>query len=120
MNQYWYNVETFEHKGMEAVLDWTYDDTAIGYSFDSEFFDIEDMENKVNNVDAYWALARLRLSLNGAELACYYLGGIYTENDIYQELIEYYKEDMLAEAEWEVKEYLNTNLDKLIKLNEEL
>jgi hypothetical protein len=111
MSDYWYTVDTYGIDGFDVNLSYTYEHVAIRDMFDNEYDDIEEMERKVNNYDAYWIIGRAQVFLDGAEIGEFIVGGIYVES--LDEFIEHYKDDLVSEAMYNAKEWIKRNLEKL-------
>lgn len=54
MSDYWHTVARYNDDGFDIELTYTYEDIPIRDMFDMEYDDIEEMERKVDNFDAYW------------------------------------------------------------------
>ena len=107
----WNTIDTLPFHGLDARLSYTYEDIPIRDCFDDECYNIKEMEEKVDNYDAFWIMARVELFLGGVCIGESILGGIYTES--LDELKEYYLEDLCYEAYQEAQVWFNENKDFL-------
>ena len=100
--RFWHHVETREIDQFDVVVDWTYEDAALGDCFDDSVSDIEDMIDRCNRgVDTHY-IARVRVFYNGHEMGSSTLGSCYAydcdPSDDIESGIGGYLEDMIDEA----------------------
>jgi hypothetical protein len=115
--RHWYYVETQEHGPFSVVLDWTYEDAALGSCFDETVSDLESMIDRCNRgVDTHY-IARVRAFYDGTEMGSAMLGSCYAydcEPDYdMQDGIGGYMEDMIADALDEARARAAKMLEKL-------
>jgi len=111
MSDYWHTVARYNDDGFDIELTYTYEDIPIRDMFDMEYDDIEEMERKVDNFDAYWIIGRAQVFLDGVEIGDNIVGGIYVES--IDDFVEYYKDDLVSEALSEASDWVKRNQDKL-------
>ena len=111
MSDYWHTVARYNDDGFYIRLSYSYEDIAIRDMFDDEYDDIEEMERKVDNFDAYWIIGRAQVFLDDVEIGESIVGGIYVES--IDEFVEHYKDDLVSEAMYNAKEWVKRNQEKL-------
>jgi len=111
MSDYWYTLERYNVDGFDIELSYTYENIPIRDMFDDEYDDVEEMERKVDNFDAYWIIGRAQVFLDGVEIGDNIVGGIYVES--IDDFVEYYKDDLVSEALSEASDWVKRNQDKL-------
>ena len=104
---YWIDIDVYGIDGFDVRLSYSYEDIPIRDMFDNEYDNIEEMEEKVNNYDAYWIIGRIQLFKGYVEVAESTLGGIYIES--LDELKEYYSYDMLLDAYDQAVKWIKEN-----------
>ena len=108
--QYWYKFHEEKVGKFDIVASWTYESTAISWSFDESCHDIAELERKVNDGEYQWFILRVQAFLNGAELGTHYLGGCMYENEE-DVLKDGTYEDCRDEAIHEAKKWLTEALE---------
>lgn len=98
----WTHVETQEHGVFSVILDWAYEDAALGDCFDETIFDLEDMIDRCNRyVDTHY-IARVRVMYDDIEMGEETLGSCYARDcdpaDDMRNGIGGYLEDMISDA----------------------
>jgi len=111
MSDYWYTLERYNVDGFDIELSYTYENIPIRDMFDDEYDDVEEMERKVDNFDAYWIIGRAQVFLDGVEIGESIVGGIYVES--IDDFVEHYKDDLVSEALSEASDWVKRNQDKL-------
>jgi hypothetical protein len=100
--RYWHEAKRFTQDQFTVVVDWCYEDAALGDCFDETIFDLEDMIWRCNaGTDTHY-VARVRAMYKGREMGSVTLGSCYAydcdpEDDI-NSGIGGYLEDMVDEA----------------------
>ena len=92
----------FERDGYEIIVDRTYEDMHPGDSFDDSCHDIKEICDKIDRGVYDWFMLRVRVLVEGHELASEYLGGCLYENAL-DVLTDGVAEDFIAEAMVEAK-----------------
>jgi hypothetical protein len=72
--EYWYKFHKEKAGKFDIIASWTYETIPIRDMFDDTCYNIEEMEEKVNNGDSYWFVLRVESFLNGVKLAEEFLG----------------------------------------------
>jgi len=101
MSDYWYTLERYNVDGFDIEL---------SYSYEDEYDDVEEMERKVDNFDAYWIIGRGQVFLDGVEIGESIVGGIVESID---DFVEHYKDELLPKAMYNAKEWVKRNQEKL-------
>jgi hypothetical protein len=117
--RHWYHAETRNAAPFEIVLDWTYEDAALGDCFDETVTDLENMIDRCNrHIDTHY-IARVRVMYNGTEMGSSILGSCYASDcdpaDDMQAGIGGYLDDMIAEATEEAQSRALEMLENLKK-----
>ena len=103
----WNTVDVFPYKGLDARLSYTFEDIPVRDTFDWDEDEIREIENKVNNGDLYWIIARVELFLGSVIIGESILGGILVES--MDELKEEYLEELCYDAYQEAQVWYNEN-----------
>jgi hypothetical protein len=75
--RFWKYVETREIDQFSVVLDWTYEDAALGDCFDETVTDLNSMIDRCNSgIDTHY-IARIRVMYAGKEMGSSVLGSCY-------------------------------------------
>jgi hypothetical protein len=115
--RYWHEVKRFKQEQFDVIVDWTYEDSALGDCFDETVTDLEDMIRRCNaGIDTHY-VARVRVFYDGHEMGSATLGSCYAydcdpEDDI-NDGISGYLEDMLYEAMDDARTEAVAMLDRL-------
>lgn len=115
--RYYDELATYERNGFDIIVDKTWEDIALRDCFDDTCFDIKDMEDKVNSGNLDWFMLRVRVMVEGHELASEYLGGMLYE-DARECLTDGSAEDLIATALESAKTQVYKLYKKLAELNE--
>ena len=115
--RYWHEVKRFKQEQFDVIVDWTYEEAALGDCFDETVTDLEDMIRRCNQgIDTHY-IARVRVFYRGHEMGCATLGSCYAydcdpEDDI-NAGISGYLEDMLYEAMDDARKETLAMIDRL-------
>jgi hypothetical protein len=116
MQDYYITLKEFKQGGFDIIVDKTWEDLSLKNCFDDTCYDIADMQRKINNHELDWFMLRVRVMLDGHEMAGANLGGCLYENakDI---LTDGTADDLIfqamQDAEDEVRR-LRNRLDQLV------
>jgi hypothetical protein len=80
MTRYYDTIAEFERDGYEIIVDKTYEDMHPSDSFDDSCHDIKEICDKIDRGVYDWFMLRVRVLVEGHELASEYLGGCLYEN----------------------------------------
>ena len=99
---YWYEAKTFKVDQFDVIVDWTYEDAALGDCFDETVSDLEDMIRRCNDGTDTHYICRVRAMYDDHEMGSATLGSCYAhdcgpEDDI-NDGIGGYLADMVDEA----------------------
>jgi hypothetical protein len=117
--KYYDELATYERDGFEVVVDKTWEEISLRDCFDDSCYDIEEMEQKVNNYDLDWFMLRVRVLFEGHEFGSAYLGGMLYK-DARECLTDGTAEDVISEAMAEAKKEVGRMAHKLWALQMEL
>jgi hypothetical protein len=116
MQYHYITLKEFKQSGFDVIVDKTWEDLALKDCFDETCHDLKEMQQNIDRCNLDWFMLRVRVMLDGYEMASHYLGGcLYEdamevfEDGIAQELID----QALEEAEDEVL-HLRNKLDQLL------
>lgn len=115
--RYYDELATYERNGFDIIVDKTWEDIALRDCFDDTCYDIKDMEDKVNSGNLDWFMLRVRVMVEGHELASEYLGGMLYE-DARECLTDGSAEDLIATALESAKTQVYKLYKKFAELNE--
>lgn len=110
--RYWTELARFERDGFEIIVDKTWEDTAIGDLFDDTCYDIQELEQRVNDCDLDWFMLRARAMVNGHELGSSIVGGFLYE-DARETLTDGTAEDLIYGAVREAQNEIPSLLERL-------
>jgi len=80
MTLYYDTIAEFERQGYDIIVDKTYEDTHPSHLFDDSCHDIKEICRKIDCGDYDWFMLRVRVLVEGLELAEEFLGGcLYTD-----------------------------------------
>jgi hypothetical protein len=98
--QHWEELDRYDRDGFGIIVDKTWEDSSISRCFDAE--DLPEIREKINNGTLDWFMLRVRVVVEGLEVAEKFLGGCLYESaeDI---LTDGTAEDLIAEALTEAK-----------------
>ena len=75
MTRYYDELATYERNGFTIIVDKTYEDMHPSDSFDDECFNIKELCEDIDSGRYEWFMLRVRVLVEGLELASEYLGG---------------------------------------------
>ena len=75
MTRYYDTIAEFERDGYDIIVDKTYEDMHPSDSFDDECFNIKELCEDIDSGKFEWFMLRVRVLVEGLELASEYLGG---------------------------------------------
>ena len=102
MTRYYDTIAEFERDGFEIIVDKSYEDLNPRDSFDDSVIDIEEIIKDIDRGHLEWFMLRVRVLVEGLELASEYLGGCLYE-DPREILTDGTAEDLIDMAMTEAK-----------------
>ena len=97
MQRYYDTIAEFERDGYDIIVDKSYEDLDPKDCFDDECFNIAEMYADIESGKLDWFMLRVRVMVEGLELASEYLGGcLYT--DAKEVLTDGTAEDLIDQA----------------------
>ena len=75
MTRYYDTLAEFERDGYDIIVDKSYEDMHPSESFDNECYDIKELCEDIDSGRLDWFMLRVRVMVEGLELAEEYLGG---------------------------------------------
>ena len=75
MTRYYDEIASFERDGFDIIVDKSYEDMDPKDCFDDECFNIKEMYSDIECGNLDWFMLRVRVMVEGLELASEYLGG---------------------------------------------
>ena len=115
--RFWHEVKRFKEAQFDVVVDWTYEEAALGDCFDETVTDLEDMIRRCNDGTDTHYIARVRVFYDGHEMGSATLGSCYAYDcdpaDDIEAGIGGYLEDMIGEAMDEARSEAVKMLDRL-------
>ena len=97
MQRYYDTIAEFERNGYDIIVDKSYEDLDPKDCFDDECFNIAEMYADIESGKLDWFMLRVRVMVEGLELASEYLGGcLYT--DAQEVLTDGTAEDLIDQA----------------------
>ena len=97
MTRYYDTIGEFERDGFDVIVDKTYEDLHPSDSFDEECYDIKQLCEDIDSGRYEWFMLRVRVLVEGLELASEYLGGcLYS--DPREVLTDGTAEDLIGQA----------------------
>ena len=97
MQRYYDNLADFERDGFTIIVDKTYEDINPSDLFDDSVCDIKQIYEDINNGQLDWFMLRVRVLVEGLELAEEYLGGCLYK-DAREVLTDGTAEDLIDQA----------------------
>lgn len=97
MTRYYDTIDKFERDGFDIIVEKTYEDDPVRFCFDDTCWDIEEIERKIDSGFYDWFMMRVRIQVEGLDLAEAYLGGCLYE-DAREVLTDGTAEDLIQEA----------------------
>ena len=73
--RYYDTIAEFERDGYDIIVDKSYEDMHPSESFDNECYNIKELCNDIDSGRLDWFMLRVRVLVEGLELASEYLGG---------------------------------------------
>lgn len=115
--RHWYEAKRFTQDQFDVIVDWTYEDAALGDCFDETVTDLEDMIDRCNRgIDTHY-IARVRVMYDDHEMGSATLGSCYAVGCDPADDIELgiggYLVDMVDEAVDEARSEAVKMLDRL-------
>jgi hypothetical protein len=115
--RFWHEVKRFKEAQFDVVVDWTYEEAALGDCFDETVSDLEDMIRRCNDGTDTHYIARVRVFYDAHEMGSATLGSCYAYDcdpaDDIEAGIGGYLEDMIGEAMDEARSEAVKMLDRL-------
>jgi hypothetical protein len=97
MTRYYDTIGEFERDGFDVIVDKTYEEIHPSDSFDEECYDIKQLCEDIDSGRYEWFMLRVRVLVEGFELASEYLGGcLYS--DPREVLTDGTAEDLIGQA----------------------
>ena len=97
MTRYYDTIAEFEREGYTIIVDKSYEDLHHQDCFDDSCYDIKELCNDIDSGRLDWFMLRVRVMVEGLELASEYLGGcLYT--DAREVLTDGTAEDVIDQA----------------------
>ena len=97
MTRYYDTIAEFERDGYDIIVDKSYEDMHPSDSFDDSCHDIQEICRKIDNGTYDWFMLRVRVMVEGLELASEYLGGcLYS--DAREVMTDGVAEDLIDQA----------------------
>ena len=97
MTRYYDTLAEYEREGYTVIVDKSYEDMDPKDCFDEECFDMKEMYNDINSGRLDWFMLRVRVLVEGLELADEYLGGCLYK-DAGEVLTDGTAEDLIDQA----------------------
>ena len=97
MTRYYDTLAEYEREGYTIIVDKSYEDMDPKDCFDEECFDMKEMYNDINSGRLDWFMLRVRVLVEGLELADEYLGGCLYK-DAGEVLTDGTAEDLIDQA----------------------
>ena len=95
--RYYDTLAEYEREGYTIIVDKSYEDMDPKDCFDEECFDMKEMYNDINSGRLDWFMLRVRVLVEGLELADEYLGGCLYK-DAGEVLTDGTAEDLIDQA----------------------
>jgi hypothetical protein len=95
--RYYDTLAEYEREGYTIIVDKSYEDMDPKDCFDDECFDIKEMYEDINSGRLDWFMLRVRVQVEGLELADEYLGGCLYK-DAREVLTDGTAEDLIDQA----------------------
>ena len=95
--RYYDELATYERDGFTVIVDKSYEDLDPKDCFDEECFDMKEMYNDINSGRLDWFMLRVRVLVEGLELADEYLGACLYK-DAREVLTDGTAEDLIDQA----------------------
>ena len=102
MTRYYDELAQYERDGFDIIVDKTYEDMHASHCFDDSVHDIDEIIKDIDRGHLEWFMLRVRVLVEGLELASDYLGGCLYE-DPKEILTDGTAEDIITEAMVEAK-----------------
>lgn len=97
MTRYYDTLAEYEREGYTVIVDKSYEDMDPKDCFDEECFDMKEMYNDINSGRLDWFMLRVRVLVEGLELADEYLGACLYK-DAGEVLTDGTAEDLIDQA----------------------
>ena len=95
--RYYDELATYEREGYTIIVDKSYEDMDPKDCFDDTCFDMKEMYNDIDSGNLDWFMLRVRVLVEGLELADEYLGGCLYK-DAREVLTDGTAEDLIDQA----------------------
>lgn len=103
--RYWDTLLETERNGLTVIVDKSWEDIPLDHVFDTSldpdtglpYFDVEDMQRKINNCELDYFMLRARVLFSGHELGSSIVGGFLYE-DARETLTDGMAEDLIYSA----------------------
>ena len=95
--RYYDTLAEFERNGYDIIVDKTYEDMHPSDSFDDECYNIKELCEDIDSGRLDWFMLRVRVMVEGLELASEYLGGCLYK-DPREVLTDGLAEDLIEQA----------------------
>ena len=102
MTRHYDELATYEREGYEIIVDKTWEDLSLNQCFDDTQFDLAEMQHNIEHGRLDWFMLRVRVLVEGLEIADHYLGGCLYE-DAREVLTDGTAEDCISQALEEAK-----------------
>ena len=103
--RYWDKMRETHEGPFTIIVDKSWEDMNVRDCFDDSCYNIEDLENKVNDGTYEWFMLRARVLLKGAEIGEHTVGGFMYEN-AEEVLCDGTADDVVWEAKREAKQWI--------------
>jgi hypothetical protein len=95
--RYYDTLAEFEREGYDIIVDKTWEELSVKDCFDDTQFDIAEINHNIDRGQLDWFMLRVRVMVEGLELASEYLGGCLYE-DAREVLTDGTAEDIIGQA----------------------
>jgi hypothetical protein len=115
--RYYDTIAEFEREGYNIIVDKSWEDIQLRDCFDDSCYDIKEMEDQVNSGQLDWFMLRVRVMVEGLELADEYLGGCLYK-DAREVLTDGTAEDIIDQAMTRAKQQVYRLSRKFTELSD--
>ena len=117
MTRYYDTLAEFERDGFTVIVDKSYEDLDPKDCFDDSCFNIKEMYKDIDSGNLDWFMLRVRVMVEGLEMASHYLGGCLYK-DAREVLTDGTAEDCIGEALREAKQDVYRLKQKFAELSD--